>query len=90
VRQLPDHPQRTLKTYRVKMTSWHGRSGIITGSVAGIIVSSLGERGSNDLQLGKKHAQTHTTGLTLVHGLSQQVRGLQQPALVQVVGLAHA
>jgi len=43
-------------------------------------------------KLGKKRAQTHahTTGLTLVHGLSQQVRGPQQPALAQLVGLVHA
>jgi len=31
----------------VKMTSWNGQSGSVTGSVAGIIVSSLGECGSN-------------------------------------------
>jgi len=37
-------------TDRVEMTSWNGRSGIVTGSVAGIIVSSLGGRGSNGLQ----------------------------------------
>ena len=47
-------------TDRVGMTSWNGRSGIVTGSAAGIIVSSLGERGSNGLQLGKKCAQTQT------------------------------
>ena len=50
VRQLPAHPQRTFMTYRVEMTSWNKRSGIVTGSVSGIIVSSLGERGSNGLQ----------------------------------------
>jgi len=38
--------------------------------------------GSNDLQLGNKCTQTCTIGHTLVHGLSQQVRGPQQPALV--------
>ena len=58
--QLPDHPQKTLKTYWVKMTSWNGQSGIVTDSVAGIIMSSLGECGSNGLQLSEKHAQTQT------------------------------
>ena len=57
--QLLDHPQRTLITYWVEINSCNGRSGIVTGSVAGIIVSSLGERGSNGLQLGKKCADTH-------------------------------
>jgi len=59
VRQLTVHPQRTLVTDRVGMTSWNGRSGIVTGSTAGIIMSSLGKRGSNGLQLGKKRAQRH-------------------------------
>jgi len=36
------------------------------------------------------HRHTYTMGLTLVHGLSQQVRAPQQPALAQLVGLAHA
>ena len=59
MRQLTVHPQRTLVTDWVGMTSWNGQSGIVTGSTAGIIMSSLGERGSNGLQLGKKRAQTH-------------------------------
>jgi len=42
--------QKKNLTDQVEMTSWNGRSGIVTGSVAGIIVSSLGERGSNGLQ----------------------------------------